>query len=794
MTDDTNNETINNGADEQTAGSPPTNGSSFRRSSRFRLSKLALKELRETLRDRRTIVTLILMPLLVYPALSLVFKTYLLSNVGLLGNEGPIELQIAYGGPGDQAQIDESFSRFAFLSNQIEVRQNQEQGSVESDEDERQEIPGVTRLDPDRSKPPQMFAPFAMHKWAPIRPSSGETLESFVRKGGADLAIEIDVENRKRWELADFRIISTDSTLSREAAKYISNKIDQLNELDLEQRLRKFNIPTGSAVNYTQDIVGDIEEKSKSFPLASLIPLILVLMTITGAVYPAIDLTAGERERGTLETLMAAPVPRFGILFSKFLAVLTVAVMTAVLNLIGMFATIWAFQLDRQFGGGAFDLATVFQIFLLLILFAAFFSSLLLAVCSFAKSFKEAQVYLIPIILLSLGPGLIAMAPGMKLDGVYAVTPMVNIILLARDVLQQQVELVPAIMAVLSTALYAYLALRIAARIFGSDSILYAGSGSFAEMLQRPIRTQRIVPLMATLFCLLMLLPINFASIGYIGRMSGDEVSSVQLRFITMGVFTFLAFMVFPWIVARHQNANIKSAFGLNVPKPIYLLAGLLLGISMWPIVMVLIEGWHGLYGVIFGEAEQEAWHNRLVETTQAQVDRVRMVHPVVIAICLSIVPAVCEEWFFRGMLLRSLLKGRKVISAILISAAAFGLFHVLSNSVIAIDRLIPTTLIGIMLGFLAYKSNSIIPGIVLHAFNNACVVFVAYFQPQLSQYNWFPGENDPVPVSWVVAGLIVAVIGALLVWAGKGKVPEQANLILADDGKPASEEAVANA
>ena len=65
--------------------------------------------------------------------------------------------------------------------------------------------------------------------------------------------------------------------------------------------------------------------EDESFQIASLIPLILILMTITGAVYPAIDLTAGERERGTLEALMAAPVPRLGLLLAKYFAVLAVA-------------------------------------------------------------------------------------------------------------------------------------------------------------------------------------------------------------------------------------------------------------------------------------------------------------------------------------------------------------------------------------------------------------------------------------------------------------------------------------
>jgi membrane protease YdiL (CAAX protease family) len=210
----------------------------------------------------------------------------------------------------------------------------------------------------------------------------------------------------------------------------------------------------------------------------------------------------------------------------------------------------------------------------------------------------------------------------------------------------------------------------------------------------------------------------------------------------------------------------IKTGFGLRSPKLVFVLAAAMLGISMWPLVMSLTASWHEVYGFLFGSAKQDEWHDRLVETTSQQVARIRMVSPLVIAIAFSIVPAVCEEWFFRGMLLRSLLKTKKVWKAILISALVFGSFHVLSNSVIALDRLIPSTLIGLMLGYLAYKSNSVWPGVVLHSLNNAIVIFLAYYQPQLSKLSWFPGEEESIPYSWVAAGLVVAAMGAALVWS----------------------------
>lgn len=168
--------------------------------------------------------------------------------------------------------------------------------------------------------------------------------------------------------------------------------------------------------------------------MATLVPLILILMTITGAVYPAIDLTAGERERGTLEILVAAPVPRLALLFAKYLAVLAVAMLTAVINLAMMLLTLQLNGLTSQvFKDTGITVELVLQLLALLVLFATFFSAVLLALTSFARSFKEAQAYLIPLMLVSLAPGVIAMMPGLRLQGVLAVTPLMNIVLLARD-------------------------------------------------------------------------------------------------------------------------------------------------------------------------------------------------------------------------------------------------------------------------------------------------------------------------------------------------------------------------
>ena len=741
----------------------------------FRLSRLALKELRETLRDRRTIVTLIVMPLLVYPILSLIFRSFLAANTQLLGPGEPVVFQIAYGGDGTKEQVNQLLMR---IGQEVDLVAQTAAATLKPVRVADESQPSIGALS-SRARSESEFVPFRDHHWVFVPSDAEFSIEQLVAKGTADLGIVFETPAREARQLGQVKLVSRRERTSRAAADYVQANLELFNQAALNDMLRRARLPSEPALAIVDEPLaapaGVAVDDGGGFSLASLIPLILVLMTITGAVYPAIDLTAGEKERGTLETLMAAPLPRLGILTAKFVAVVTVAVLTALLNMIGMAATVWVFQLDQFLpGSGGFTVLVVLKVFLLLVLFAAFFSALLLAVTSYARSFKEAQAYLIPIILLSMGPGLLAMTPGLSLSGPWSVAPMVNLLLLARDVIEDKVEWVPAVAAILSTAAYGMLAMMWAARSFGSDAILYQTHGSFGEMFARPRKSQAFVSLPVVIFCLVLLFPLNFVLIGILGRMPSDDSTQLAIRFSLMGVFTAGSFLMFPWLVAMHQRTEIRRGFGLTFPRPVFWLAAVLLGISLWPIVMACISSWHDIYGWFAGAEARDAWHDRLVTETAAQVARVRQVSPVVIAFCLAIIPAICEEWFFRGMLLRSLLRSNPAGIAILISAIVFGLFHVLSNSVIAIDRLLPTMLVGLMLGYLAYKSNSILPGIVLHAMHNAAVAFLAYYQPILSQYEWFPAEDDPIPGTWIMAGAFVSLVGlALVVWAKRAQPDE---------------------
>jgi ABC-2 type transport system permease protein/sodium transport system permease protein len=317
-----------------------------------------------------------------------------------------------------------------------------------------------------------------------------EDLEDSVRRGKVDLAFRrktaghaVPGERAVDWEV----FYRKDSAYAQEALAYVDRLLARANASSLTRLLHEKGVEQRVASPRLRPVPLVVEDRG-GLSLAVFVPLVLVLMTITGAVYPAIDLTAGERERGTLEVLVAAPVPRVSLLFGKYVAVLTVAVLTALVNLGAMTVSLLVSGFaERVFGPGGIRVLTLLEVFALLLLFAAFFSAVLLVLTSFARSFKEAQAYIIPLMVVALVPGVLGLLPGLPLSGALAVVPLLNIVLLARDLLDSQARADPlsAAVVVISTGAYAALAIALAAQVFGSEAVLYGESGGWRALLRR---------------------------------------------------------------------------------------------------------------------------------------------------------------------------------------------------------------------------------------------------------------------------------------------------------------------
>jgi sodium transport system permease protein len=210
-----------------------------------------------------------------------------------------------------------------------------------------------------------------------------------------------------------------------------------------------------------------------------ILPYIIILLTLTGAMYPAIDLTAGEKERGTIETILASPVQRQALAAGKFLTVLTTALATAVLSVLSL-ALSGRFAARSGSGLGAelpfaltLEPGNIAAMLLIMIPVAVLFAGALLAIALMAKSYKEAQSYVSPLMIVVILPAVAAMLPGVELDMRLALVPILNVSLASKELVTGIYDwpLIGVIFA--SSCVYASIALAVAVSFFRRESVLF---------------------------------------------------------------------------------------------------------------------------------------------------------------------------------------------------------------------------------------------------------------------------------------------------------------------------------
>ncbi len=230
-------------------------------------------------------------------------------------------------------------------------------------------------------------------------------------------------------------------------------------------------------------------EKVGGATIGGFIPYIIIILCFSGAMYPAMDLTAGEKERGTMETLMCSPTSRINIVFGKFLTVLTASVATMVFAMISMAGT--ALIGGSLFAGKAaamqsaaaksasagfmptIDPAGMLGVFALVAPVAVFFAALLLTVSLFAKSYKEAQSYAGPLIIVVIIPAVFGLLPGIELSAKTALIPILNLSLVCKEMLSGTWNW-PFIGLIFgSSCLYAAIGLAVCVKMFNREDVMF---------------------------------------------------------------------------------------------------------------------------------------------------------------------------------------------------------------------------------------------------------------------------------------------------------------------------------
>jgi sodium transport system permease protein len=270
-------------------------------------------------------------------------------------------------------------------------------------------------------------------------------------------------------------------------SQFAANRLQQffrdLRDKTVQDRLEAQKLPANliKPFDISKENVAPPEKVTGNL-VGGLVPYFIILLSLTGAMYPAMDLTAGEKERGTIETILCSPVSRTHLVLGKFLMVLTASVCTAILSMLSMSGTfVFAKRAMSSMGPGkgegfaqlSINPKAVAAVFLMVIPLAVLFSAALFAIALFAKSYKEAQSYISPLMIVVILPAIAAILPGVELNAKLALVPILNTSLVSKEIITGTYHWNYIFMIFASSTLYAAAALYVAVNLFKREDVLF---------------------------------------------------------------------------------------------------------------------------------------------------------------------------------------------------------------------------------------------------------------------------------------------------------------------------------
>jgi sodium transport system permease protein len=425
---------------------------------------IAAREVRDQLRDRRTLFLILGLPVLMYP---------LFVGVGLLFVAAIKEKKFVVGVVGAEhlptTQLDISVAPAAVAG-----------GSAGYAHHSRRAFPPL--LVDDKFPEPYLAAdPDGGRLVATPLAEADEGLLA-GRKVDAILVIDPDLTAKlERGERPVVRVLGRDGEEnSKLAVRRLTGVLKRWVDDVKAARFTRMGLAADFDIPLeVKDPLSDKPPEKKIFDelrdvLVKVIPFLLVMWMLTGAIYPAIDMTAGEKERGTMETLLISPAGRSEIVLGKFFAVVVMGFGTAVWNVLLMLVAVAVVQL--YFPHSLLSLPGLGACVLAALPLAMLIAACSLALGVFARSTKEGNYYMVPMFFVALPLSYWSMTPGMELDGMTSWVPVANALLLQQRLMAVRPDPfpwqhLPAV--VISLAACIAVALWAAVRQFHRESVLF---------------------------------------------------------------------------------------------------------------------------------------------------------------------------------------------------------------------------------------------------------------------------------------------------------------------------------
>ena len=556
----------------------------------------------------------------------------------------------------------------------------------------------------------------------------------------------------------------------RRVREAVENWEDRL----LQDRLASAHLPESfpDPVNPDQiDIARDQQIAANVW--SKLFPAMLIVMAVTGAFYPAVDLGAGEKERGTMETLLISPATRTEIVIGKFLTVLLFSMGTALLNLASMGFTgkymlsiAGAGQMSKLGDVALPPFTSMLWVVLLAIPLAALFSSLSLGLAMFARSSKEGQYYLTPLLMVTMGITVFCLSPGVEITPFYSVMPIMGPALLLKAMLLAGAEASSlywySIPVLLTSIGYCALGLWWAIEQFQREDILFRESEQFDLNLwiKHLLRDKEATPSFTEAgICFGMIMLLQLVAMRFMGgATAGLMEDQMPVRMMQLLMVQQLAIIATPALMMGVMlTTSFRQTFRMYWPSLKFLGVAAVLAPVLHPLTVELSQFLGQHFFPQLPESAQRAIAPMLDSNQPWWL----------VLLAFSIAPGICEELAFRGFILSGFSQRGRTGLAIVMSSVLFGAMHMFPQQVFN------AALLGLVLGLLAVRSNSLLPGILFHIMYNGIEVMRNRIDPGFwttAPMDWLVtveavGESTQVRYDWPLLAICGFIATGLITW-----------------------------
>jgi len=314
----------------------------------------------------------------------------------------------------------------------------------------------------------------------------------------------------------------------------------------VEQRLieQKLNPGILKVVSVVETDISTAQKKLGSI-LGMILPYLMIILLISGAAVAAADLVAGEKERHTLETLLVSSAQRTEIVIGKYLTIITMSMVNVLANLVSLYfsATYMVSQSGLETAGVSFPVSNFLILFLALIPLSTLYAAILLSISTFSRNMKEAHSYEQPILTISMLLGMISFFPAFELSNLMALVPVINISLLFKAVMIGEYQISHLLLTIGSTLLLDVLAILGTIKLFNTESVLFRTEDDSSVKGARKNRKAFFSTFNGIIYFLIGLVVLFYLGSYLQGRDLGSGLVQTQIFIIALPVLLILRFL-----------------------------------------------------------------------------------------------------------------------------------------------------------------------------------------------------------------------------------------------------------